>query len=289
MSLPFNNYDQLRCRGNEYVTDQTFNRSFYRFYQNDVYLDGILTDHVTNELIHNVANSTATEIQLNGDRTVIMPCGEQNGNTFNPFPDVFTDVLDTSSESSTYGSYLRKGWQTLIDEQPKNLGGHTLVFRIQKTSGLDLNPDSLIVVNLNKILTFSGFYGGTLIIESPPAYGNLDGRDVQHDYSAVNQRICLKGSKFLPFSISIEKCKCKTIIRQCCICIDHINTTTASDEIPFSNLNTPSGTIYRDNNGKNLGSCATVYNGEWTMLNVRRTLNVVDCADVLIKHCFICY
>lgn len=292
MSLPFNNYDQLRCRGNEYVTDQTFNRSFYRFYQNDVYLDGILTDHVTNELIHNVANSTSSESQLNGDRMVIMPCGERNGSTFTIFADVFADVFDTNSESSTYGSYIRRGWQTLIDEQPKNLGGHTLTFRIQETNGNNLNPPDLITVNLNKTLTFDGFYGGTLIIESPPANVDINANitNVQHDMSANNQRICLKGSRFLPFSVSIEKCKCKVIIRQCCICIDHISATTSKNQVPFFPISTAtSGIVYRDTSGADIGSCATVHNGEWVMMNTRRALNIADCEDVLVKYCYICY
>jgi len=288
MSLPFNNYDQLRCRGNEYVTDQTFNRVFYRFYRNDVYLDNTVTDHITNELIHNSGNIASDETHLSGDRMVILSCGGTSAETPAEYSGVFDDIMVTDHNDPKYGNYLKKGWQTLIDEQPRNLGGHTLIFRIQINDGLNTNPTALQLIRMDRILTLRGFYGGNLVLESPPAYAGESGvpPNTQHDSSAVNQRICLMGNELMPYTVSIERCKCRTIIRQCTICIDHISST------PLSVTDRPSNptldVIYQDNEDK---SCMTKHdsNGEWTMLNIRRAINVEDCGDVLIRHCCIGY
>lgn len=156
MSLPFNSYDQLRFRGNEFVTDQVLNRAVYRLYRNDVYLDDLLNSHIENDLIHNMGIEDGIENFLTGDKLVLLVCTKR-------------DTL-YSGDNMTL---IQRGWQALIDSQPKNLGGCTLVFRFQPTERASKTLNKDLFLHVTETLRFDGFYGGTIIIEGPECYSSV--------------------------------------------------------------------------------------------------------------------
>lgn len=156
MSLPFNSYDQLRFRGNEFVTDQVLNRAIYRLYRNDVYLDDLLNTHIENDLIHNMGLDEGNESFLTGDKLVLLICTKRD-----------------TAYSADGVTIAQRGWQTLIDSQPKNLGGCTLVFRFQPTDRASRTLNNHLFMHVTETLRFEGFYGGTLIVEGPECYSNV--------------------------------------------------------------------------------------------------------------------
>lgn len=174
MSLPFNSYDQLRFRGNEFVTDQVLNRAVYRLYRNDVYLDDLLNSHIENDLIHNMGLEDGVENFLTGDKLVLLVCTKRE------------TVYAADGVTLT-----QRGWQALIDSQPKNLGGCTLVFRFQPTDRASKTLNNDLILHVPETLRFDGFYGGTIIIEGPDCYSaidtsvsnnnNISGGDAVHD------------------------------------------------------------------------------------------------------------
>src|SRR5574344_604936 len=161
MSLPFNSYDQMRYHGNEYVTDQTLNRTVYRLFQNDVYLDNSIQDHINNDSVHYTDSDDSTIDYLTSDKQIVLAARDDGG--------VLKSAIDVISNANL-GIYSMKSWQRLINEQPKNLGGNTLSFRFQQAENIIRNPDTIKNVFNADMLDFSNFYGGTLIIESPAAY-----------------------------------------------------------------------------------------------------------------------
>lgn len=301
MTLPFSDYNQLRCRGNEYVTDQTLNRPFYRFFQNDLYLDTLITAHTSDDLIHNTGGaSRENETQLTGDRLVILSCGYNPTTETDEVEDVFEDVFD-GDDGQLLGIYVTKSWQTLVDEQPRNLGGHTLIFRVQKNEGSTSNPAQLYIRRLSRTLRLAGFYGGTLIFESPPAFGinpeTSTPETHQTGSSAANQKICLVGGEKSSAVLSFEKCQCKTIIRNCKLVLDNLLIGSGSavsgwasrDNLDFDKVYVNDLT---DAEQKRLaGECMIKPSTTevWTSLNVNKALNISDCNDVVIKHCCIGY
>jgi hypothetical protein len=146
----------LRFRGNEFVTDQVLNRSVYRLFRNDVYLDDLLKTHIENDLIHNMATEEGSDGLLTGDRLVILACTQRE------------DVVDEVGTITTFG------WQNLINSQPKNLGGNTLVFRIMPTLKNAAKLNDRIFVHVLETLKFNNFFGGTLIIEGPHVSDEID-------------------------------------------------------------------------------------------------------------------
>lgn len=156
MSLPFNSYDQLRFRGNEFVTDQVLNRAIYRLYRNDVYLDDLLNTHIENDLIHNMGLDEGNESFLTGDKLVLLICTKRD-----------------TAYSADGVTIAQRGWQALIDSQPKNLGGCTLVFRFQPTDRASRTLNNHLFMHVTETLRFEGFYGGTLIVEGPECYSNV--------------------------------------------------------------------------------------------------------------------
>lgn len=287
MSLPFNSYSQLRYRGNEYVTDQTLNRTVYRLFQNDVYLDNKLQEHVSDNSVHYAESETTLIDYLTSDKLVILP-GKSTDNGY-----VQTeDIIDNPNLST----YSEKSWQRLIDEQPKNLGGNTLTFRFQQSANQGSNPETVIPIKIIDMLKFSGFYGGNLIIESPPAYVST-GNNTQNSSSAKNQRLVIKSGGNSAAVILVENCHCKVTIRNSCFMISDITSITKIDDIGNIDFDTKldsetfeNGNIYcnyPDDDGKYECKRYSAVHDKWYDLNILTAIKIVNTSDVEIRHCYI--
>ena len=288
MSLPFNSYNQLRYRGNEYVTDQTLNRTVYRLFQNDVYLDNKLLEHVSDNSVHYAESENTLIDYLTSDKLVILP---GKGNTNDGYTQT-EDIIDNPNLQT----YSEKSWQRLIDEQPKNLGGNTLTFRFQQSANQGSNPETVIPVKIIDMLKFSGFYGGNLIIESPAAYIET-GSNKQNSSSAANQRLVIKSNGNSNAVISIENCHCKVTVRNSCFMLSDITSITKANDIGTNDFDTKldsetfeNGNIYcnyPDNDGKYECKRYSAVHNKWYDLNMMAAIRIVNTSDVEIRHCCI--
>lgn len=296
MSLPFNSYDQMRYRGNEYVTDQTLNRTVYRLFQNDVYLDSKFQEHIADDSAHYTDNSDTVIDYLTSDKQVILAAHYNSDGTYQSGVDVI--------QNATIGTYSEKTWQRLIDEQPKNLGGHTLNFRFQKSQTASKNPDTITnVINMD-VIKFADFYGGTLIIESPIAYAVSGGsvQNYQDSTSAINQYLVICSNRNANAIIDIENCHCKVLIRNCNFKLVGINNyidigvdgpgdwiNKDKDVSPFNTKE--SGAVFCNfgNGGTKEMKRYSSSMGRWIDLNMLSAVRVTKSPDVEIKHCYIQY
>jgi hypothetical protein len=307
MSLPFNSYNQLRYRGNEYVTDQTLNRTVYRLFQNDVYLDEKLLEHVSDNSVHYAESDTTIVDYLTSDKLVILS-GKKTGETENY--DIYEQTRDILSNANTQ-TYSEKSWQRLIDEQPRNLGGNTLTFRFQRTQTQSDNPYPPVQLKIFDTIRFKGFYGGNLIIESQAAFSNST--YYQTSTSALNQNLIIKNmSTPKPANtdkavihnnsdavISLENCHCKVLIRNSRFMISDIifaknigNNGEGDFSGKLENNTHENGIVYSnfpDNDGRYECKRFSVLHNKWYDMNILAAIKVTDTPDLEINHCYIEY
>lgn len=272
MSLPFNSYNMFQLKGNEYVTDQALNRISYRTFMNDVYLNNTLDSHINNDMMHsNGASDDGDDDFLTGDRLVILPGDYPN--------DIMSDPI--------LGIYLQKGWQRLIDEQPRNLGGKTLTFRIQPTKTAFNNPISEMVVQLDDSITFDGFFGGNLVIEGPPAFQVINGIDIPMQTSAtsINQRLVVSSNNKSNALFKILNVHCRAVIQNCAfrhsgITVDQTIASWADKEEQYQD-----GKVYKNSETSEIKRYTT--SDGWTDLNITSAIHIINSSDVLIRHCYI--
>jgi hypothetical protein len=297
----------LRYRGNEYVTDQTLNRTVYRLFQNDVYLDNQIHEHINNSSVHYSESEDGVIEYLTSDKLVILsakPTSSKVTEEITMTDGVYMQTEDIIADESLQ-TYSQKSWQRLIDEQPRNLGGNTLTFRFQKASNIDKNPEDLMVVKILDTLRFSGFYGGKLIIESPEALEPET--NYQTSTSAENQRLAIKSNNNVNALIEIENCFCSVIIKNSRFLIadlQKVKDVGDRGSKDFSGkLSNPEkyedGTVWCNiSNGENEG-VADDGSGEckrysatfdkWYDLNILTAIKISNTPDVTVKHCYIEY
>lgn len=290
MSLPFNAYDQLRYRGNEYVTDQTLNRGVYRLFQNDVYLDEKMSEHINDDSVHYFYDGDSGEDYLSSDKLVLL-CAQtdQNGR--------YVSMGDVAGDSSSQ-EYIQKSWQRTIDGQPKNLGGYSLVFRFQLSQNATSNPGTETEVTVMDMLDFSGFYGGNLIIESPSV--NAGGLQYQNSTSCRRQNLILTGNRNANAIINVSNCHANVIVRNSRFRLLGLTPTPcglrdADDDFTNKEADLQNGTVYVNDKPANDGDgdmeCKrwSQTHGKWFDLNMLAAIRITDSPDVTIRHCYIEY
>lgn len=314
MSLPFNSYNQLRYRGNEYVTDQTLNRTVYRLFQNDVYLDRTVQEHINDASVHYSEPDSVYIDYLTSDKLVVLPA--------EPIENSTTKYKESEDVIINNNYYISKTWQRLVDEQPKNIGGNTLIFRFQQAKNVSSNPNSEKTIELKSMLKFSNFYGGTLIIESPAAYNINDYQTDINGYrnnstydinrqsikSCLNQHLTLVRNNGISI-IDVENCHCKVIIRNTSFLVQSLSGITDLSNNDSENdfrykLNADGSfnsddydvdKLYRNNkssgdtDGDNEIKFYSSRFDKWFDSNMISAIKITDSPDVLIKHCYIRY
>jgi len=186
MTIPYNSLDKIRLYGNEYATDQTFNRMGYRLLANDLSLDAILIAHINNTLIHNSGYDHEDDLSAHGNNHLA-------GDTR-----YFLYADDVAN------------WQSIIDDAPKNLNGFALSFFIAPSSSNPYNPATETVINLTAKLSFERFFGGILLIESPFTYLNISNVETpMTDPAGLNLKLTASGFH----AIELVDCQCNTVVQ----------------------------------------------------------------------------
>lgn len=294
MSLPYNSYDQLKYRGNEYVTDQTLNRGVYRMFQNDVYLDEKMSEHINDDSVHYFYEGDVGDDYLSSDKLVVL-CAQLKDGEYVSMEDVVGNSL--------VQEYLQKSWQRTIDSQPKNLGGYSLVFRFQLSINQIGNPDTATVVTVEDMLDFSGFFGGNLVIECP-AYqtGTVEQGSYQDSNSCYNQNLILAGKGNANAVMNVSDCHANVIIRNVHVLASGIRPTPLDpannrdfDGKEKESRGLEDGTVWindrataGDDGSYECKRWSPMFK-KWFDLNMLAGIRITNCPDVLIKHCYIEY